>query len=125
MTKLPVKALPLNDTGRLLVRLNSKYRSGIPRYGIAQLMNIRNTKSVRSLVLGHDDDTAIFMPYDIREALGAEKGADFEFTIQKVGWFGKVRWLLETNDPAVHVPAWLALISVCLGGFGVAIAICS
>jgi hypothetical protein len=125
MTKLPVKALPPNDAGRLLVRLNSQYRSGIPRYGVALLTNTSNTKSVRSLVLGHDDDTAIFMPYDIREALGADKGAEFEFTIQKVGWFGTVRWLLETQDPAVHVPAWLALISVCLGVFGVAIAIWS
>jgi hypothetical protein len=125
MMKLPVKALPSNDTGRLLVRLNRKYRAGIPRYGIVQLMNSKNAKSVKVLVLGHDDDTAIFMPYDIREALGADKGADLEFTVQKTGWFGKVCWLLGTPDPAVHVPAWLALISACLGGLGVAIAICS
>mgnify|MGYP003116337329 CR=1 FL=1 len=125
MTKLPVGALPSNDTGRLLVRLNSKYRFGIPRYGIAQLMNTENDKSVKALVLGHDDDTAIFMPYDIREALGADKGADLEFTVQKTGWFGKVCWLLGTPDLSIHVPAWLALISVCLGVLGVAIAICS
>lgn len=125
MTKLPVRALPPNDSGRLLVRLNSKYRSGIPRYGIAKLTNTKNAKSVKALILGHDDETAIFMPYDIREALGANKDADLEFRIQKTGWFGKVRWLLETHDPAVHVPAWLAVISVCLGVFGVAIAICS
>lgn len=125
MTKLPVRALPSNDNGRLLVRLNSKYRSGIPRYGIAQLMNAENDKSVKALVLGHDDDTAIFMPYDIREALGADKGANLEFTVQKTGWFGKVRWLLGTPDPSVHVPAWLALISVCCGVLGVEIAIYS
>ena len=125
MTKLPVKALPPNDTGRLLVRLNIKYRADIPRYGIAQLMNSENDKSVKVLVLGHDDDTAIFMPYDIRKALGADKGADLEFAVQKTGWCGKVCWLLGTPDPAVHVPAWLALISVCLGALGVVIAICS
>lgn len=125
MTKLPVKALPSNDTGRLLVRLNSKYRAGIPRYGIAQLMNSKNSKSVKVLVLGHEDETAIFMPYDIREALGANKGADLEFTVQKTRWFGKICWLLKTPDPAVHVPAWLALISVFLGSIGVAIALCT
>jgi hypothetical protein len=125
MTKLPVKALPSNDTGRLLVRLNRKYRAGIPRYGIAKLMNSNNSKSVKVLVLGHEDETAIFMPYDIREALGADKGADLEFTVQKTGWFGKVCWLLKTPDPAVHVPAWLALISVCLGTLGLAIALFS
>ncbi len=125
MTKLPVKALPSNDTGRLLVRLNTKYRADIPRYGIAQLMNSENDKSVKVLVLGHDDDTAIFMPYDIRKALSTGKGDDLEFAVQKTGLFGKVCWLLGTPDPAVHVPAWLALISVCLGALGVAIAICS
>lgn len=125
MTKLRVKALPSNDNGRLLVRLNSKYRSGIPRYGIAQLLNTENDKSVTALVLGHDDDNAIFMPYDIREALGADKDAELKFKIQKTGWFGKVCWLLRTPDPSVHVPAWLAFISVCLGVLGVAIAIFS
>ena len=117
MTKLPVRALPPNDTARLLVRLNSKLRSGIPRYGIAQLMNTANNKSVKAIVLGHDDDTATFMPYDIRKALGADKGADLEFTVQKTGWFGKFCWLFGTPDPAVQIPARLALISVCFGGF--------
>ncbi len=125
MTNLPVKVLPPNDTGRLLVRLNSKYRAGIPRYGIARLTNSQNDKSLRVLVLGHDDDTAIFMPYDIRESLGIEKGASLQFTVQKAGWLGKIFWLLGTPDPAVHVPAWLALVSVCLGVFGVIIAMCS
>ncbi len=125
MTKLPVKALPSNDSGRLLVRLNGRYRVGIPRYGVARLINSKNAKSVKVLVLGHDDETAIFMPFDIRKALGADMGADLEFTVQKTGWLGKVCWLLGTPDPAVHVPAWLALISVCLGVLGVAIALCS
>jgi len=124
MTQLPVKALPPNDAGRLLVRLNFRYRSGIPRYGIAQLTNTKNSNSVKVLVLGHDDHSAIFMPYDIRDALGADKGSDLNFTIQKVGWFGKILWLLKTPDPAVHVPSWLALASVCLGALGVAIALC-
>lgn len=81
MTKLPIKALPPNDSGRLLVRLNRKYRAGFPRYGIALLKNSGNEKSIGTLVLGHDDDTAIFMPYDIREALESDKGADLKFTI--------------------------------------------
>ena len=74
MAQLPVKALPSNDSGRLLVRVNKAYRAGIPRYGIAKLTNTENSKSFRVLVLGHDDASAIFMPYDIREALGVDKG---------------------------------------------------
>lgn len=124
MAQLTVKALPSNDSGRLLVRVNKAYRAGIPRYGIAKLTNTENSKSVSVLVLGHDDDSAIFMPYDIREALCVEKGGNLNFAIKKVGWLGKIRWLLRTPDPAVHVPAWLALISVLLGGIGIAITLC-
>lgn len=125
MTQLQIKSLPSNDTGRLLVRLNKKYRGGIPRYGIAKLSNTKNANSVKVLVLGHDDDTAIFMPYDIRVALGADKGDTLEFTIAKTGLLGKVHWLLGTPDPAVHVPAWLTLLSVILGVSGVVIALFS
>ncbi len=124
MTKLPVKSLPTSDAGRLLVRLNVKYREGISRYGIAELTNTQKSKTQNVLVLGHDDDGAIFMPYDIRAALGVDNGAELEFSIRKVGWVGKILWLLNTHDPAVHVPAWLALISVLLGFLGVFISLC-
>ncbi len=121
--KLPVKPLPSNDSGRLLVRLNVKYRPDIPRYGIAKLTNVTNGKIERALILGHDDDAAIFMPYDIREALGVDKGAVLDFSIKEVSWFSKVFWLLKSRDPAVHIPAYLALASVFLGVLGVAIAL--
>lgn len=125
MTKLPVRALPTNDAGRLLVRLNVKYRSDVPRFGIARLTNVENRKFEHVLVLGHDEDNAIFMPYDIREALGVDKGAELEFSIEGVGWVSKICWLLGSRDPAVHVPAWLALASVLLGALSVAIAVLS
>eukprot|EP00581_Thalassiosira_minuscula_P023235 CAMPEP_0184427976 /NCGR_PEP_ID=MMETSP0738-20130409/196957_1 /TAXON_ID=385413 /ORGANISM="Thalassiosira miniscula, Strain CCMP1093" /LENGTH=68 /DNA_ID=CAMNT_0026791731 /DNA_START=58 /DNA_END=264 /DNA_ORIENTATION=+ len=64
------------------------------------------------------------MPYDIRGALDADKGKALNFTVQKVGPLGKLKWLLNTPDPAVHVPAWLALVSVFLGVAGFAIALC-
>lgn len=123
MPKLPVRSLPTSDAGRLLVRLNVKYRTGISRYGIVELTNMQESKSLKVLVLGHDDDGAIYMPYDIRVALGVAKGADLKFSINKVGWLGKILWLLKTPDPAVHVPAWLALISVFLGFLGVFISL--
>lgn len=99
--KLRVKSLSPNDAGRLLVRLNWKYRVGVPRYGIAQLTNSKNAKSVKVLALGHDDETAIFMPYDIRVALGVDKGGELEFTIERTGWFGKVHWLMACIDVSV------------------------
>lgn len=123
MIKLPVKALPSNDNGRLLIRLHHKYRGEVSRFGIVQLTNVESARNVKALVLGHDDNTAIFMPFDVRRALDVEKGGELEFTIQKVGWAGKLIWLLQSPDPAVHVPSWLALISVALGIVGVSISL--
>ncbi|WP_321831173.1 hypothetical protein [Thalassovita sp.] len=123
MTKLPVKTLPSGDNGRLLVRLNHKYREIVPRYGFAQLTNAKNANAVNVLLLGHDDDTAIFMPYDIRNALGVSKGGELKFTVKKVGATSKVLWLLRSPDPAVHMPALLAAASVLLGILSVLIAL--
>lgn len=92
MNSLPIQGLPRADNGRLLVRLNDKYRVGIPRYGIAKLTNSDNGKSEIVLVLGHDNENAIFMPYDIRESLEVEKRSKLNFTIHKVTPWGKLRW---------------------------------
>lgn len=114
MPNLKVEGLPSTDAGRLLVRLNKKYRNGIKRYGIAKLTNTQNQKSLRVLMLGHKRDDAIFMPYDIRTGLGLERGEDLDFEIAKLDCYGKLRWYLHTPDPAVHIPAWLAVIALAL-----------
>ncbi|WP_299739108.1 hypothetical protein [uncultured Roseobacter sp.] len=118
MHRLKIERLPSNDGGRLLVRVHKQYRNGIDRYGIAELRNAQNEKSVRVLVLGHERDDAIFMPYDIRTALGVKKGGDLEFSISPENWYGKLRWYLGTPDPAVHIPAWIALIALVLSVLG-------
>lgn len=70
MAKLPVHGLPSGDDGRILIRLNLSYRDSIKRFGIAKITNNRNKKRTFALILGHDDKNKIFMPYDIRTALG-------------------------------------------------------
>ena len=119
MTELPIKGLQSRDAGRLLVRLNFVYRDGIDRYGIAKLTNNTNGKSLLALVLGHDDKTAIYMPYDIRWTLGVEIGKNLDFSIQKASLLNKLRWYITAPDPAVHVPAWIALIGIAVGIAGV------
>lgn len=123
MPKLPVEGLPSGDAGRLLVRLNYKHRRGVPRYGVAKLSNNANRKSLDVLLLGHDREDAIFMPYDIRVALGVANSGALDFSVEKVGQLGKVRWYLNSPDPAVHVPAWIAVFSLILAvvGFGIAV----
>ncbi|WP_338549647.1 hypothetical protein [Roseovarius phycicola] len=118
MPVLPVKRLPANDAGRLLVRLNHSYRESIPRYGIAKLTNVRNGMTTLAVMLGHDDTTAIYMPFDIRKRLGVEKGGRLEFQVTKANVFGKLRWFVCSPDPAVYIPAWIALSALVLSTIG-------
>jgi hypothetical protein len=121
MPKLPVKSLPSGDSGRLLVRLNHAHRSGVARYGIARITNNANAKSLNVLLLGHDQADAIFMPYDIREALNVDKGGSLDFSIKKVWWLGRLLWYVNSIDPAVHVPAWIAVTGLVLALIGLGI----
>ena len=118
MPKLPIKRLPSNDSGRLLVRVHEDHRSAVPRYGVAKITNLENTKSERVLKLGHNAPDAIYMPYDIRNALGADKGGELDFSITPEGRYGKLCWYLGTPDPAAHIPAWIALIALILSILG-------
>lgn len=123
MHELPVKPLPSTDAGRLLVRLNERHREGIPRYGIAKIRNQMNGKTVVALMLGHDNEKAIFMPFDIRTRLGLEKGEKLNFSIAKVSTVGKAIWYLTTPDPSVHLPAWIAFLSLIVAVIGMVLAI--
>lgn len=88
--KLPLKPLPSSDQGRLFVRLNHKYRGDVDRYGITRLVNVGNEHAILVLMLGHDCDEAIFMPYDIRTKLEARNGGELEFRIEKAGLSGRL-----------------------------------
>ena len=118
MATLPVCGLPPGDAGRHLVRLHHSYRSSVSRFGIARLVNEENGKGLYVLLLGHADPGHIFMPFDIRLALGIEKGALLKFSVRQTGLWGKLRWYLGSPDPAVHLPAWLAMMGVVLTVLG-------
>lgn len=119
MPNLAVKGLPSGEEGRWLIRVNREHRSGVDRYGVAKITNLENEKSLYVLVLGHEENDAIFIPYDIRTRLGLVKGAKLNFKIDKVGLWGKLRWYVGSPDPAVHVPAWIAIGGVLLAIFGI------
>jgi hypothetical protein len=58
------------------------------------------------------------MAYDTRKALGVEIGEKLDFELKELGWLKKVKWYLNTPDPRVYIPAWLAVWSVGLGAVG-------
>lgn len=118
MPTLPVHGLPPSDAGRHLVRLHHSNRSRVSRFGIARLVNEENGKGLYVLLLGHASSEHIFMPFDIRLALGIEKGAQLKFSIRHAGLWGKLRWYLGSPDPAVHLPARLTMIGIVLTVLG-------
>ena len=100
MPKLRVEGPQASEVGRLLVRLNIRHRAGVERYGVARLTNNANSSGLDVLLLGHDRDDAIFMPYDIRERLGVAKGGELDFSLRKVGLWGLLRWYVRSPCPS-------------------------
>lgn len=122
MPKLSVEGPQASESGRWLVRLNIRHRAGVERYGVARLTNNANSRGLDVLLLGHDRDDAIFMPYDIRERLGVAKGGELDFSLRKVGIWGLLRWYVRSPDPAVSIPAWIAVIGLALAIVGIVLA---
>ncbi|MBN2752358.1 MAG: hypothetical protein JXQ84_06585 [Rhodospirillaceae bacterium] len=118
MAKLHVEGAQASEAGRWMVRLNIKHRAGIERYGVARLTNTANGKAIDVLLLGHNRDDAIFMPYDIRERLGIAKGGELDFSLRKIGLWGLLRWYVRSPDPAVFIPARIAVIGLLLAIVG-------
>ena len=122
MPKLRVEGPQASEAGRWLVGLNIRHRAGVERYGVARLTNNANGRGLDVLLLGHDRDDAVFMPYDMRERLGVAKGGELDFSLRKVGLWGLLRWYVGSPDPAVFIPAWIAVIGLALAIVGLILA---
>lgn len=124
MPLLKVEGLNRSEWGGSIVRLHYSHRSGMGRYGVARIINKDNlSRSFDAVLLGHDDESAIYMDFDARQALGIEKGAQLNFRLRKLGCLGKLCWYLKAPDPRIYIPAWLAACSVGLGLIGVILGI--
>ena len=119
MPKLLVKGLTSLEWGTTRIRLHTSHRNGVPRYGIAKVTNKATGKSVLAVLLGHDDDTSIFMDYDIREELGVKKSGTLDFEVASAWLPMRLYWYLTIKDPLIRIPAWLAFWSVLLGIAGI------
>ncbi|WP_027037087.1 hypothetical protein [Mesorhizobium ciceri] len=108
---------PSDDIGRGRVRVHYSRRDGAKRFTVFKISS--GDQSFLASVLGHEDeDDKILLDIDQRADLGAVEGGSIDLTLTRVGFCGRVRWYLSVPDPAVHVPAWLAMWSVALGALG-------
>lgn len=80
-------------------------------------------KTAYVVALGHEDQPDVIkLDYDLRMMLGLQPDQTIRIEVKKCGWFGTFRWYLSARDPQVRVSAWLAIISVALGLFGIILA---
>ncbi|WP_163272669.1 hypothetical protein [Chelativorans alearense] len=114
--ELRVAKARLPDTARDVVRVHRKHRNGIGRHDVAKLS--ANGYSCYVSVLGAEDENVIEMDLDTRLDLGVMFDQTYEFSLARAGKLGQFRWYLDSNSPAVWIPAWLALWSVILGAMG-------
>lgn len=117
MTKFIVQKAPEEDIGRDRIRIHYSHRNGAKRFAIMRVTSPRHSAIL--CVLGLDKDQSVVqMDIDLRAAFEVEPDQEIELTLERAGWFGKIRWYLFATDPAVHVPAWIGAWSFVLGLVG-------
>ena len=120
-----------NDLGREIARMHWSHRRFATRYDILRITH--NGKKIFVPVLGLDGDKNVHIArlgYDLRDRLGLPNDVvgteeKFGLTIEQTGLWGSLYWYLNTRDPAVKVPAWLAFWSVFLGATGLLLSVLS
>jgi len=125
MPDLKVKGLEQREWGAMRVRLHKTHRNGIPRYGIAKIVNTANSKHVVAILLGHEDAGSVYLDYDARDSLDVAKGQKLQFTVSSTSLLRRLWWYLTINDPIIRIPAWLAVWSVVLGIAGIGLGLAS
>ncbi|MCK7613814.1 hypothetical protein [Roseibium sediminicola] len=119
------------DFGREVARMHWSHRPFASRYDIVRISHA--DKQILVPILGLDGENNIGIAklgYDLRSRLGISKtdlsnDRKIQLTIDLVGWWGQLYWYLNTKEPAVKVPAWLAFWSVLLGFAGLLLALLS
>lgn len=122
--KFRVGKAPVDDIGLGRVRVHYTRRKGAKRFTVFEISN--GKRSFVASVLGHEDEPdKILLDIDQRSDLGVAENSPVELQLTQVGFCGRVRWYLSVPDPAVHVPAWLAVWSVALSTIGLILAVIS
>lgn len=120
---LTVVKAQIEDAARGIVRLNNLKEYDARRFDVLKISNGDNF--IRAVVLPHNKKGEIWISKEARDKLKADDGqsVDFEITIQN--WFQRVWWYTWARDPAIHVPAHMAWISIFLGIIGLGLGVWS
>lgn len=117
--QLVVRALPLEDTWKDVIRLNKKYRRDdggrhIPRGRVCRISVGNRSKWV--IAHGREaDDAVIQMDLNVRLALGVKLDDSYFFTIEHLSWLKSLWFPWKASDPIYRLPSQLSLLALLIG----------
>lgn len=127
---LLIKKAPKEDVYKDIIRIPEKFRLDstgklVPEGSVCRIFV--GKKDVYALMRGTDKETGQIAYIDERQRnmLKIKPGKTVDITIKKVGCIGQFRWALHASDPAYRIAAKMALLSIILGTFGLALGIVS
>lgn len=107
-----------------MVRIPENHRNGIENGTVVRIWH--GGRRVFAIARGlHDrSDSVIVMDEFVRRRLGVDRASQIDSkNIRRATRWEKLTWYLEATNPAVHVPAWVAVISLALGTLSVMLGI--
>jgi len=128
--KLKVAQIDEEGVYKDLARIPERHRTDHRGRAIEEGRICKVTAGDRSVLLslrGQQDHSnpTIHIDEKTRKALGLTAGKEAEFQLRKVSWLGQFLWAWRATDPAYRIAARLGLLSVVLGGIGLALGIVS
>ncbi len=131
---LEVEEASRDDVFTDMVRIPKRHRGGIENGTVVRIEHDGNRVfAIARGLEGRNEDPVVVMDEFVRRRLGVKARSKIDSdSIRKASRWEKLTWYLEATNPAVHVPAQVAVISlglgalsVLLGVVGVIIAICA
>ena len=127
---LEVRRQLSGDVYRDVVRIPENHRRDVEGRHLAEgtIVKLTRTDGGASKVVwlrGIEGTTEPWIRMDdkTRNELGVVPNQEYYFEIDTVKAYGKLRWALNSSDPALRIAAWLAVIAVVLGVFSVVLAL--
>ncbi|WP_421871910.1 hypothetical protein [Nitratireductor rhodophyticola] len=104
-----------------MVRIARDHRGSIENGTVVRIEHDGNRVfAIARGLQGRNKDAVIVMDEFVRRKLGVRARSKIDSNnIRKAKRWEKLTWYLEATNPAVHVPAWVAVISLGLGALSV------
>jgi len=119
--KLIVKEAWAPDVYRDHIRVYEKQRIDdcgkiIKEGSICEISVEENSNKILAILRGNEKDSerdsVIRIDNYLRQELGVEEGSKYGFIFRKVGFFGQLRWALNSTEPGYRISAYIAIVSL-------------